>query len=317
MTPIELAVNSFSEWYNRVVPYGGYAAKGTIAGALVVLDKLKQRFDLNIDAHTAKGGSQVKGASGAAVMKILAQHGETRPFVGEGGRTNRGLRGDIRSMLDAIRQAHLDELSSEQRNQALDELQRILVEKVRDYHNRQRLKIVYEPSMTTRQIIQQLIKTAREAGKGGGVAQYLVGAKLQLRFPNMIIGNESYSTADVQLNRHGDFLVGNTIFHVTLAPMAALYDKCKRNLQDGFRVYVLVPDDAVYGVRQNAEMSAAGQIAVESIESFVGQNIEELASFSEDGLASGFRSLLELYNQRVAAIESDKSMMVEMPPNLK
>jgi hypothetical protein len=45
-----------------------------------------------------------------------------------------------------------------------------------------------------------------QSGKDGPVAQYLVGAKLALRFPTEKIGNESYSTADVQLNRPGDFL---------------------------------------------------------------------------------------------------------------
>jgi hypothetical protein len=66
-----------------------------MAGALVVLEQLKENYDLNIDAHTAPGGSQVRGVSGAAVKRILETHDETRPFSSEGGRTNRGLRGDM------------------------------------------------------------------------------------------------------------------------------------------------------------------------------------------------------------------------------
>jgi hypothetical protein len=47
------------------------------------------------------------------------------------------------------------------------------------------------------------------------------------------------------------------------------------------------------------------RIAVESIESFVGQNIGELSYFSRDKLKRGFRRLLETYNDRVNAAETD------------
>ncbi|MGH9904146.1 MAG: DUF4928 family protein [Pyrinomonadaceae bacterium] len=264
----------FREWYQSLPPrYGGKVpAKGTIAGALVVLDRLQETFDLSIDSHTAKGGSQISRASGAAVKGILERFDEKRPFLQEGGRTNRGLRGDIMRMLDAIGSASLDRLPKVKRNQILVELQVFLVGRVREYHDLQRLEIIYDPSNSMWQCICDLLDTAHESGKDGPVAQYLVGAKLQLRFPKVEIGNESFSTADVQLGRHGDFYVGNTVFHVTISPMPALYDKCKCNLRDSFKVYLLVRDKDVVGTKQNAENISSGQIVVESIESFVSQN---------------------------------------------
>jgi hypothetical protein len=72
----------------------------------------------------------------------------------------------------------------------------------------------------------------------------------------------------------------------------------------------------VIGARQNAEIVAPGCIAVESIETFVAQNIEDLALFSLAQVACGLRRLLETYNARVDAVEADKSMMVEIPRNL-
>jgi hypothetical protein len=57
-------------------------------------------------------------------------------------------------------------------------------------------------------------------------------------------------------------------------------------------------------------------IEVESIESFVAQNIFELSEFSSDLLPSQFRRLLEIYNQRVNAVEIDKSMLIQTPANL-
>jgi hypothetical protein len=312
------AIYAFKQWYDALPihkPSGG-PARGTIGAALVVLERLKDTFDLNLDSHRAAGQSQIKGASGAAVARILSRNGETRPFIKEGGRTNRGGPGDIGKMLDAIGTARLDRLTANERNDILDELQLFLVDKVREFHNRQRLKVVYDPSRSTWQSIHDLLALARDSGKEGPVAQYLVGAKLQLRFPSIQISNDSYSTADDQLGRSGDFQIGDTVFHVTVSPMSGVYEKCKRNIEEGLRVYLLVPDGRLIGARQIAEATAMGKITVESIESFVGQNVEELSIFKKDRIVEGFRRLLEIYNQRVEAIEMDKSMLIEIPRNL-
>lgn len=315
----EQSLEAMVKWYESVKKVQGFPPKGTLAGALTVLENLKKDFTLDIDDHTALGGSQIKGASGAKVKAILARHGENRRFVSEGGRTNRGLRGDIRTMLEALKQTPLHSLEEDNRIQILDVLQRFLVGKVSEWHQRQRLHIEYSPTKSTRSIIGELLTTARNTNKGGQVAQYLVGAKLEqrLRGSDIEVSNESYSTADVQLDRHGDFLIEDTVFHVTLAPGTAVIDKCKRNLADGFRVFLLVPDEVVFGTRQLADLSASGQIAVESIESFVGQNIDEMSKFSLSELRREFLELLNTYNRRVNAVEIDKSIMVEIPVSLR
>ncbi len=312
------ALELFESWYNHLPVHkaSGGPAKGTIAAAIVVLERLREDYRLKIEAHTAQGGAQISGASGQAVKKILARFGETRPFAKEGGRTNRGGPGDIKKMLQALKKANLEKLAAERRNEILNGMQRFLVGKVVEFHNRERIKMVYDPSKSTWQNIQGLLSAARETGKEGPVAQHLVGAKLQLRFPDIAVSNESYSTADDQLNRPGDFYIGDTAFHVTVAPMSTVYEKCKDNLENGYRVFLLVPERAVTGARQNAELMVPGRIAVESIESFVGQNIEELSHFTRDKLKNGFRRLLETYNDRVDAAETDKSMLVEIPRNL-
>lgn len=318
MTFKKNAFKTFIAWYENLPVHkaSGGPAKGTIAAALVVLERLKSEFTLDLEAHRAPGGSQIKGASGQAVKKILERFGEKRPFAKEGGRTNRGGPGDIKPMLDALKAAGLDACEAAERNAILDELQQVLVGRVVEFHNRERIKLVYDPAKTTWQAIQQLLAQARETGKEGPLAQYLVGAKLELRFPEIAVGNESYSTADDQLGRPGDFYIGDTAFHVTVAPMPALYEKCQQNLNDGMRVYLLVPDRTLNGARQNADLILPGRIAVESIESFVSQNIEELSDFSKKKLTAGLRGLLETYNKRVEACEIDKSMLIEMPKNI-
>lgn len=310
---------AFEAWFRslKIVKANNGPANGTIAATLVLLERLKEKYDLDFDAHVAPGGAQIKGASGAAVAAILSNFGETRPFAKEGGRTNRGGQGDIRPLFKSLAALKLESLSPEQRNEVLTSFQAFLVERVKDFHNRQKLKLVFDPKLSTWQIIHDLFETSHSEGKAGYVAQHLVGAKLQLRFPNVEVSNESASTADKPTNRSGDFAIGNTVFHVTVSPMEGVYKKCQENIKEGLKVYLIVPDAKLAAARQLGEQYCNGHIAVESLESFVSQNIEEISVFAADKLKLSIVRLVKIYNERVNAVEVDKSLMIELPSNLE
>lgn len=311
-------LNEFRNWYSSLEHYkqNDGPAIGTIAASLVVLNNLKEKFDTNLNSYLAPKGTQISGASGRAVTKILAEFGETRPFAKEGGRTNRGLLSEIQKLLDAIKSMDIGELDQEERAEVLVEFQLFLVNRVKAYHNRQKLKLVFDSKLSTWQNIRNLIEIASKENKGGPLAQHLVGAKLQLRFPNLKISNESYSTADRQTQRQGDFRVGDTVFHVTMSPMQGVFVKCQENLKDGLKAFLLVPDRKLAAARQLADEFSQNQIAVESLESFISQNIEEISRFENNNLKDNFTELILLYNDRVDAAEIDKSLMIELPSNL-
>jgi hypothetical protein len=210
----------------------------------------------------------------------------------------------------------LDKQTDDKRIEFLQSCQRFIVDKIREFHCQERIKIVFEPMGTIRDLVCQILDKAKEKGQSGQVAQYLVGAKLALRFPDLKISNDSYSTADQQLGRAGDFLVKDTAFHVTVSPMGKVYDRCKQNAEEGLRAYLLVTDEHVQSVRAFAQERVDGRVAVESIESFVGQNVDEMASFSQDQLVAKIHELLTIYNERVDKTEIDKSVMIEIPPDL-
>ena len=218
---------------------------------------------------------------------------------------------------DATQRASLGQISLEDRDSILKELQDILDYNVDEYNNRQRVTIVYDPAKSTRHFIQDILCVAREHGKEGPVAEYIVGAKLQLRFPDIKVRNVSFSTADTQSGEPGDFHIKDTVFHVTVAPMPPVYERCKTNLDQGMRVYLLVPERVIFGTRQNVEGIIPGRVGVESIESFVAQNLDELGSFSNMGLQQALLKLFEMYNHRVDEVEADKSMLIAIPPNLQ
>lgn len=318
MTERSQIQEQFEQWYARLRVYqGGIPAKGTISGALIVLERLKENFKLNINAHTAKKGkSQIAGAGHAALKKILADFGETRPLLKEGGRTNRGLRGDIESLLNSLSRAGLQKHSIMDRNGIIEDLQRFLVAKIQEIHSRERLKVVYDRAQSTYEFIRLILAAAQATGKHGAVAEYLVGAKLQLRFPGIPIDNKISSAGDQQRGKLGDFRIGETVFHVTIAPGPLLYEKCQANINEGLRVYLLVPERRVIGTKENAEDISAAKITVISIEAFVSQNIDEISQFDPQEQRSQLAALLALYNERVDAVESDKSLMIEIPSTL-
>jgi len=314
------ALRIFGKWFYqlKVHKVSEGPARGTIAAALLILDKLQDEFNLDLDSYRTKTGqSQIAGLSASAIAGILKKFGETRSFLREGGRTNRGGAGDMGLMLQSIAEMELDRLSKRERNLVLKRLQQFLVERINDFHNRQVLKVLYDPSFSTWQFIHNLLKVANERGKEGPIAQYLVGAKLQLRYPKLEVENYSSSTADEPLKRRGDFQINDTVFHITVSPLQAIYEKCKSNVEEGLRVYLLVPDRLLAAAKGNAEYYLPGRVFVESIESFVGQNVEELSAFSKSQLIGEFRQLLEIYNRRVDDIESDKSLLIAIPANLR
>lgn len=315
----EHAIRAIEEWYAELARYQDrLPSKGTIAAALVVLGRLRGNYDLDVNAHVAEGQAQIAGLSAASVQRVLREFGETRVLSAVGGRSNRGARGDIQSLLDRLRRLRLEEQTDNERNEALRAIQAHIVrEYVSLYFKIKRVKAAFDPAAASSRFVHALLENARASGKSGAVAEYLVGAKLALRFPGKSIRNKRFSTADAQGGFSGDFEIGNTAFHVTVAPMPELFVKCRGNLERGLRVYLVVPESQVAGARQNAELLASGRMAVESIESFVATNIDELSEFDGRKLVSGFRRLLGVYNERVDAVELDKSMLIEVPPNLE
>lgn len=180
-----------------------------------------------------------------------------------------------------------------------------------------KLQLDYNPEYPTWKIIHTLLSQAINEGKAGAVAYHLVGATLQLRFPDIEISNESANTADQPTGRSGDFTIGDTVFHVTVHPMTSVFDKCRENIKDGLKAFLLVPDSSLTGSRMWALKDGVELFAVESLESFISQNIEEISAFDPEYRKNSLFNLIYLYNQRVDQAETDKSLMIELPSNLK
>jgi hypothetical protein len=70
------------------------------------------------------------------------------------------------------------------------------------------------------------------------------------------------------------------------------------------------------GLLENAGLPK--RVSVEaSIESFVGQNLDEMSEFDQNRVLGSWLRLLQTYNQRVSEVEDDGSLQIEIPDALQ
>ncbi len=311
---------AFHTWYGSLKPmkqYGGRPAKGVIAAALVLLERLRSNPTLELKAHLTEGKAQMAGLTVSSLKSILSRFGEHRRFPKEAGRTNRGNPGHMEHLLKALTRAGFAERPKQERNRLIDEMQGFLVQTLDAYFRVEQLQLDFDPRTPPRNIIADILAKAGERNQAGPVAQHLVGAKLALRFAEDDIGNYSYSAADDQAGRTGDYRIGDTAFHVTVAPNPGHVDRCQRNLTEGLTPLLLVSDDRLEFARGLLDMAGiANRASAESIQSFVGQNLSELAAFAPRRFAETLRMLLDEYNRRVEAVETDPSLQIQPPAGL-
>jgi hypothetical protein len=313
--------NVIAVWFGNLEPdrrYKPLPPRGAVAAAVIVLEILKTRFDLDPTAHVTRGRGQIAGMGKEAIRKVLAAHGEHRTFLKEGGRTNRGNHAIVASLLEAVAGAKLHGASESERVAGLNAMQAYLAERVNEYFQQERVKVDFDPSSPARAFIASILLAAEKKGRADYVAQHLVGAKLALRFPGKEVANFAGSAADEQSGRVGDFEIGDAAFHVTVTPTPAVCAKCETNLKAGTSSVLLVPESRLAAARELArQQGILDRIMVESIESFVGQNMAELSEFRRDRLRLELAQLVSEYNRRVEQVESDMSLLIDVPPALE
>ena len=188
-----------------------------------------------------------------------------------------------------------------------------------DFYDRQRLTLEIDFSKQTRRTVDGLLAAARDKGGNtiGAVAQHLMGATLEIRHTDLAIENQSYTTADQQTGRAGDFMVNDTAIHVTVGPTEALVAKCQTNIEQGFHPLIITLEEKMGAARALAEnIGIRDRVAVLGIEDYVAGSIVDIARYSEPETRRVLHQLFDTYNSRVAAVEPDPSLLVEIPENL-
>lgn len=287
----------------------------SITCGLIIATKIRDGLPITNDRVETDKGGQVRGLSGEHVSRLLVKHGIDKPFTSEGGRTSRGSLGKAKSYVEVVNDFEIpDDFPLE--DLALS-LEKFFVGKIlQDYFAKKLIEVSLDPLNSVASTVAKILDEAssRADKPTGVVLQHLVGAKLELRFPDEYIGRDKATTADQQTQRNGDFQVGTTAFHVTVSPMEKLIERCKDNLSNGLRPVILTPANRVVAAIQLSQIHGAeNRIGVLEAESFIGTNIEEIAIFDSDKIKEGLARLIRRYNERIRDVETDPSLAIQEP----
>jgi hypothetical protein len=290
-----------------------FRGKGPLSVALVVTQHAKKMgLPLNPEKLLTEGGGQVLGLGKGAVQAILKRHNITHVLASEGGRTSRGSLNNMREYV-----AFLNGLKG---TVDLAAIEAFWIERVREFFAGKPFKIKLDASRSLRMVVRDVIAQAVDRQKtspgvyyAGAVLQHLVGAKLDCALGKGKFGHNSFSTADAPGGRPGDFLIGDVALHVTTSPAEAVIEKCRDNLNDGYRPIIVTLQRGLTvaeGLAGNVGLS--DRIDIFEIEQFVALNLYELGKFGADGRNTAMTDLIARYNEIVEEFETDPSLKIEL-----
>lgn len=289
-------------------------SKGQLA-IIVHLSRLaKERgLPLNpVNLITGKKG-QVSGLGKAAVQKVLGDYGITRVLAEEAGRTSRGSIGLMQDYVSFLNELHDEGIVD------MDFIEGWWVNRVTDFFNSRPFTLRYDTSKTIRSTVRDLLAQAddrQQENPGttyvGTVLQHLVGAKLSIILPEGIELHGA-SVADAPTARSGDFAIDEVVIHCTTAPGDSLIEKCKRNIEGGYRpIIVTTYHRLVVAESLAADAGIGSRIEVWDIEQFLATNVYELSLFKAADRKITVERILKAYNEIVAWCETDPSLRIEI-----
>jgi hypothetical protein len=289
--------------------------KGALAVVIHISRYAKENgLPLDADKLITEGSGQVLGLGKGAVQRILKEYGVTQVLAEEGGRTSRGGIGIMRAYVAFLNELHVKNSS------VLEEVEAWWVERIKEHFSAKPFRLRFDPAKSFQAIIQDLLAQARKRQQEssgtmyqGTVLQHLVGAKLELAMPKIQIIHNGTSVADAVSERSGDFVIDDSIIHITTSPGEAVIQKCQRNIEAGAKPIILTIADGVSvakGLAANAGLM--GRIDIMDAEQFLAANLHELAFFKTSKRLTTLEKLVETYNRIVSENETDPSLRIEI-----
>lgn len=270
-------------------------------------------FPLNPNDFKTEKEGQVSGLGGGNLKKILKEHGITQLLSSEGGRTSRGSMGLMIKYVDFLNEWNAEETVD------LEVVEAFWADQVREYFSNQPFVLAADTSKTIGANLDELFEQAKKRQRQnpgtqylGTVLQHLVAAKLCLILPEGSFEIHGAAVADAPTARSGDFVINKTIIHCTTSVGDLLINKCKTNLDSGYRpVIITIYERVQTALNQIEDAGLAGRIEVWDIQQFLSSNVHEHSLFDEGKQNATLGAIIENYNTIVRDKETDPSLRIE------
>lgn len=297
-----------NKWLESCIRHGKIA-RNTVAIGIVVLDHLRRACPVSCDDVISQGG-EVSGAR-SGLGKILESYGIPSNYLKE--ITTRQGHQDGQRLFEQFEWGKkLAKLPDDVREELLLELIESLRDIAGNWLKRQNLKLDIDRRQAPTTWVNVIVENAK--GRSGGVVeQQLVGAKLVRRFRGISVPNHPVHAGDRQTERVGDFAISRLVYHVTAAPSRNVLLKCAENLTVGLSPILLIPREQENKARILAQDEGIDkELTIISIEDFVALNIIEVATEENKDFFSVLKEIVEIYNRRLAKVETDLSLQIEV-----
>jgi hypothetical protein len=299
-------MKQFVEAYMR---QHGRLKAARLQAALALLEKLRSQEDekpsLNLDDHlTRKGSSGIKSQENwgriaherFSLKAIRRTHGRRASDIGVWGPV----------LLDILKAEAFATAAPQAGEKLIHEAQQSIAAGLRQLLDEEPLCVSIR-GRSAESVIGDILAKADAKGMCGDVAQYLVGAKLRLRFgwkiePVPANKKDRASSTDIAARR-GDYDLKeqNVVLEVAMGtPDDKHIDQIAEALDESdAEIWLLVRADRMTFWKSELEKTEdidTRRVVVASVESFVGQNITELAEFSPKRKSEKLTELFRIYN---------------------
>ena len=275
-----------------------------LQAAIALLEKLRVKPALRLEDHLASPGS--------AGLKSHETYGDRaherlqlEPINKNHGRRSSDLGNWGPNLLDLVKLAGFLEKSQGERNKLIDEIQFMLSRPLRSILEEEPLE-ARGRGRSAEHVIGDVLDQAEEKGKSGELAQYIVGAKLRLKF-NAYIPPLPYNKGDRKSRsdpdaRSGDFQMEDAVIEVALGlPDEKHVSQVVDVLEEtDLEIWLLTRAERVETWKKELKRIIGAEmkrVVVDSVEGFVGQNVTELGRFSSKGKTENLVALFDIYNK--------------------
>lgn len=276
-----------------------------LQAGLTILERMREHPSLGLESHLFRKDRAAVHSHELYGDRVLARL-NIEPISKNHGRRSSNLPEWGQHLLDAIAAAGFASANAQERNSIISQAQAVLAKPLRDIIEQEPLEARIK-GRSAEAVIHDVLIQSEEKGQSGNVAQYLVGAKLELRFKREIpvcpankSDRKSRSDENAKL---GDFEIENTVIEVAVGlPDEKHLEQVGEIIENSdAEVWLLTRADrlAAWKSEIQSDKNIDGKrIVVTSVEAFVGQNITELAGFSTKGKATQLAALFDLYNSK-------------------
>lgn len=287
--------------------------------AMALLESLRNNPSLRLVDHLSSEGSAGIRSHEKLGKEALKRFGLDRLNKTHGRRSSHLPKWGPK-LLELLRDEGFVVAGKDKRVGMIEEAQNILVARLRMILDAEPL-VVSVRGNSAESVIRDVLQLADEKGKAGDVAQYLVGAKLAMRFsldipvqPANKADRKSVSDRDRKL---GDFEISDAVIEVALGfPDEKHIDQVLDALEShNVEVWLLTRCDRVNIWKEQLKESqgvALRRVVVRSVDAFVGQNVSELGEFSAEGREERLKTLFDIYNSRWVAIVGTPGIRIEV-----